>query len=136
MSIENEIATRVYRMRELHENFSNGSFNEMNKYYSKEFQGYLYMPDKDQVKLFNAEQIKEGNKGAALHYKGKHIKFIYSALNIVPQSETQAAVSYEITHQNQEKTVRALSLEVWRKESDGEWRMLRWYEEKGPSISI
>ncbi|SDQ92055.1 hypothetical protein [Virgibacillus salinus] len=70
MSIENEIATSVYRMRELHENFSNGSFNEMNKYYSKEFQGYLYMPGKDQVKLFNAEQIKEGNKGAAFIIKG------------------------------------------------------------------
>ncbi|UOQ92663.1 hypothetical protein MUO14_19920 [Halobacillus shinanisalinarum] len=133
MSIENEVATRVYRMRELHENFSNGCFDEMNGYYSGEFQGYLYMPDKDQVEFFNAEQIKEGNKGAATHYKGKNIKFLYSGLHIIPQSETQAAVSYEITHQHKEKIVRALSLEVWRKESDGEWRMLRWYEEKSSS---
>ncbi|WP_079526253.1 DUF4440 domain-containing protein [Halobacillus hunanensis] len=131
MSIENEVASRVYRMRELHEDFSKGRYDEMNEYYSKEFQGYLYMPDQDQVELFNFEQIKEGNESAAAHYKGKDIRFIYSGLTILPQSDTQAAVSYEITHKYKEKMVQALSLEVWRKESDGKWRMLRWYEEKG-----
>lgn len=131
MSIEAEVSKRVYQMRELHEEFSNGRFEEMNDLYSDDFKGWLYIPSKDKVELYNAEQIKQGNKEAAKSYQGKEIKFIYSGLKIIPQSDVQAAVSYEIIHQYKEKIVRALSLEVWRKELDGNWRMIRWYEEKG-----
>jgi ketosteroid isomerase-like protein len=121
-------------MRELHENFSNGNFQEMNEMYSEDFQGWFYMPREDKVQFFNSEQIKQGNQGASEYYKDKKIKFIYSGLKIIPQSEKQAAVSYEITHLNNKSIVRALSLEVWRKEADGKWRIIRWYEEKGPSL--
>ncbi|MFD2129790.1 DUF4440 domain-containing protein [Pseudogracilibacillus auburnensis] len=131
MSIEAEVSKRVYQMRKLHEEFSNGRFEEMNDLYSDDFKGWLYIPSKSKVELYNAEQIKQGNKEAAKSYQGKEIKFIYSGLKIIPQSDVQAAVSYEIIHQYKEKIVRALSLEVWRKELDGNWRMIRWYEEKG-----
>ncbi|MBO1005800.1 DUF4440 domain-containing protein [Pseudogracilibacillus auburnensis] len=131
MSIEAEVSKRVYQMRKLHEEFSNGRFEEMNDLYSDDFKGWLYIPSKNKVELYNAEQIKQGNKEAAKSYQGKEIKFIYSGLKIIPQSDVQAAVSYEIIHQYKEKIVRALSLEVWRKELDGNWRMIRWYEEKG-----
>ncbi|MGE8205605.1 DUF4440 domain-containing protein [Heyndrickxia sp. NPDC080065] len=133
MNIESEVATQVYRLRELHENFSEGKFEEMNALYSDEFQGWLYMPISGELEFYNAEQIRKGNQEAAEYYKNKNIKFIYSGLMIVPQTENQAAVSYEITHQNGDKMVRALSLEVWKKESDGKWRIIRWYEEKGRS---
>ncbi|KGP73387.1 hypothetical protein [Pontibacillus yanchengensis] len=99
MSIDAEVANQIYRMRELHEDFSKGNYQEINEYYSKDFQGYLYMPDEDQVELFNASQIKEGNQNAASHYEGKDIRFVYSGLTIIPQSDSQ-------------------------------WRMIRWYEEK------
>ncbi|WP_172372701.1 DUF4440 domain-containing protein [Sporosarcina jiandibaonis] len=131
MNIEVEVATQVYRMRALHEGFSAGEFEEMNALYSKDFQGWLFMPSTGKVELYNAEQIREGNKGAAQYYRNKDIKFTHSGLTIVPQMENQVAVSYEITHENENKIVRALSLEVWKKESDGQLRMIRWYEEKG-----
>ncbi|WP_026570675.1 hypothetical protein [Sediminibacillus terrae] len=131
MRIEEEVAAKVYRMRELHEDFSRGCYQEMNDNYSNHFTGKLYMPAIGEVRTFTGEEIKEGNKEAASYYKGKKITFIYSGLQIVPQSDKQAAVSYHITHKSDGKLVNALSLEVWEKEKDGEWRMIRWYEEKG-----
>lgn len=131
MNIELEVAAKIYRMRELHERFSLGKFEEMNALYSNEFQGWLFTPSTGKVERYNAEQIRDGNKGAAQYYLNKDIKFTNSGLTIVPQTENQAAVSYEITHINEKKIVRALSLEVWKKEWDGQWRMIRWYEEKG-----
>lgn len=131
MNMEAEVAVQVDRMRELHDDFSNGNYEEMNSYYSDDFQGWLYMPSKGQVEFFNAKEIKQGNQEAAAYYKGKKIKFIYSGLKIIPQSDDQAAVSYEIMHRHDKATVKAFSLEAWRKESDGKWRMVRWYEEKG-----
>ncbi|MGE6256689.1 DUF4440 domain-containing protein [Heyndrickxia sporothermodurans] len=131
MSFESEVASQVYRMRELHEHFSNGLYEEMNALYSDEFQGWLYIPSTGKLELYDANQIREGNKEAAEYYKGKRIQFVYSGLTIIPQSEEQAAVSYEVTFQQDNKIVRGLSLEVWKKEIDGIWRMIRWYEEKG-----
>lgn len=52
---------------------------------------------------------------------------------IMPQANEQAAVSYEILFIEQDIQVKAVSLEVWKKEFDGVWRMIRWYEEKGPA---
>lgn len=131
MNLEAEVAAQVYRMMDLHGEFSHGSYKEMNDCYSEKFQGWLYMPKEDEVQFFNVEQIRQGNKAAAAYYKGKSVKFNYSGLHIIPQSEKQAAVSYEITYQHNEKIVSAISMEVWRKEPDEKWRMIRWYEEKG-----
>ncbi|ASK63898.1 hypothetical protein CFK37_17900 [Virgibacillus phasianinus] len=133
MTIEQEVSTKVYKMMELHQNFSEGLFEEMNSFYSDDFQGLLYMPWVGELERYDVEGIKEGNRLAAEYYKDKDIQFIYTGLKIVPQSANEAAVSYEVIHQNKEQhiLVRALSLEVWRKEMDGNWRMIRWYEEKG-----
>lgn len=130
MSIESELSSQIYRLGELHNDFRNGEFEEMNTLYSDEFQGILYMPSTGKMEMYNAEQIKKGNEDAAHYYKGKNIKFIFSGLKILPQSEDQAAVSYEVTHLNDTKIIRAISLEVWKR-VDGKWRMIRWYEEKG-----
>lgn len=131
LCIESEVANQIYRMMQLHENFSIGSYEEMNTMYADDFQGMLYIPHMGEVEHYNAEQIRAGNKEAAEFYKGKNIKFIYSGLAIVPQTETQAAVSYEVIFKQEDKMMKGLSLEVWRKELDGKWRMIRWYEEKG-----
>src|SRR5690625_2427143 len=115
MKMEDEVAVQINRMQELHEDFSKGNFKEMNEYYAEDFQGWLYMPGDDNVHFFNASQIKQGNENAAAYYKGEDIKFNYAGLQIIQQSENQAAVSYKITHQHKDKIVQALSLEVWRK---------------------
>ncbi|WP_430787094.1 hypothetical protein VBD025_15545 [Virgibacillus flavescens] len=133
MTIEQEVSTKLYKMMELHQKFSEGLFEEMNSLYSYDFQGWLYMPWVGELEQFNAESIKEGNRLAAEYYKGKDIHFVFTGIKIVPQSTNQAAVSYEVIHQNKEESVmvRALALEVWRKESDGDWKIIRWYEDKG-----
>lgn len=132
LNMEAEVTAKVYRMRELHEEFSKGNYEEMNDNYSDDFQGWLYMPWNEEVEFFNAEEIKQGNQEAAAYYKGKKLKFGYSSLKVIPQSNDQAAVSYEIKHQqDEEEIVRAISLEAWRKDLEGKWRMVRWYEEKG-----
>lgn len=59
--------------------------------------------------------------------------FVFSGLEIVPQHENQAAVSYEITYRDDERMVRDLNLEDWKKGIDSEWRFIRWYQEKGSS---
>ncbi|WP_077326557.1 DUF4440 domain-containing protein [Virgibacillus siamensis] len=133
MGIEQEVSYEVYRLMELHQEFESGKFEEMNELYSDEFQGWLYMPGAGQVDTFNVEDIKEGNKEAANHFKDKKIQFVFSGLAIVPQHENQAAVSYEITYRDDERMVRALNLEVWKKGTDGKWRIIRWYQEKGLS---
>ncbi|QDP41525.1 hypothetical protein [Radiobacillus deserti] len=104
----------------------------MNNLYSDDFQGWLYMPWVEKLEQYNTETIKEGNRLASKYYKGKNIQFVFTGLKIVPQSATQATASYEVIHQNKEQMVmvRALVLEVWRKEAEG-WKIVRWYEEKG-----
>ncbi|ASN06168.1 Cif family virulence factor [Virgibacillus necropolis] len=133
MGLESELSTKVYRLMELHQEFADGNYEEMNALYADDFQGSLYMPRVGQVENFNADQIKEGNKEAANHFNGKKMQFIFSGLQIVPQHENQAAVSYEITYRDEERMVRALNLEVWRKGTDEKWRIIRWYQEKGQS---
>lgn len=132
MTIEQEVAYEVYKMMELHRKLSEGQFEEMNRLYSDDFQGWLYMPWVGELEQYNAETIKEGNRLASEYYNGKEIQFVYTGLKIVPQSAIQATVSYEVVHQNKEQMVmvRALALEVWRKETEG-WKIIRWYEEKG-----
>lgn len=132
MTIEQEVAYEVYKMMELHRKLSVGQFEEMNSLYSDDFQGWLYMPWVGELEQYNAETIKEGNRLASEYYNGKEIQFVYTGLKIVPQSAIQATVSYEVVHQNKEQMVmvRALALEVWRKQTDG-WKIIRWYEEKG-----
>lgn len=136
MTIEQVVSTKVYTMMDLHQKFSDGLFDEMNSLYSDDFQGWLYMPWVGELEHYDAESIKEGNRLAAEYYKGKDIQFIFTGIKIVPQSENEAAVSYEVVHQNKEQLtmVRALALEVWRKETDGNWRVFRWHEEKGMRI--
>ncbi|MFC4559203.1 hypothetical protein ACFO3D_13470 [Virgibacillus kekensis] len=136
MSIEHDVSYRIYRMMELYRRFSDGLYEEMNSFISEDFQGKMYMPWMGEVEHFDAKGIKEGNRQAADFYKGKNIEFDFTGLSVVPQSDTQAAGSYEVIHRNSETgaKVRALALEVWRKESDGEWRIVRWYEEKGMRI--
>lgn len=132
MSIEQEVSNEVYKMMELHRRLSEGQFEEMNSLYSDDFQGWLYMPWVGELEQYNAETIREGNRLASEYYKGKEIQFVYTGLKIVPQSENQATVSYEVVHLNKEKMVmvRGLALEVWRKQIEG-WKIIRWYEEKG-----
>jgi len=132
VSIEQEVSNEVYKMMELHRKLSEGQFEEMNNLYSDDFQGWLYMPWVGELEQYNAETIREGNRLASEYYKGKEIQFVYTGLKIVPQSENQATVSYEVVHLNKEKMVmvRGLALEVWRKQIEG-WKIIRWYEEKG-----
>lgn len=132
VTIEQEVAYEVYKMMELHRKLSEGQFEEMNRLYSDDFQEWLYMPWVGKLEQYNAETIKEGNRLASEYYNGKEIQFVYTGLKIVPQSAIQATVSYEVVHQNKEQMVmvRALALEVWRKQTDG-WKIIRWYEEKG-----
>ncbi|SEQ94423.1 protein of unknown function [Virgibacillus subterraneus] len=133
MGLEQEVSNEVYRLMELHQEFENGNYEEMNDLYSDEFQGWLYKPSLGQVEKFNLKDIKEGNEEAANHFKGKKIQFIFSGLKILPQHENQATTSYEITYSDDknERVVRALNLEVWQKGSDDKWRIIRWYQEKG-----
>lgn len=131
MSMESEVAAQIYRLQELHNRFAAGEYEEMNALYSEDFQGTLYMPSSGTIETYNAGQIREGNKEAAAYYKGQRFRFIFSGVTVIPQSENQAAVSYGITYINGAKVVRALSLETWRQEADGVWRMIRWHEEKG-----
>ncbi|WP_042147803.1 hypothetical protein [Paucisalibacillus sp. EB02] len=133
MMIEQEVSKEVFTMMKLHQSFSDGLYEEMNSLYSDEFQGWLYMPWSDELEHYNDKDIREGNRLAAEYYKGKDIQFIFTGLKIVPQSDDQVAVSYEVIHLNKESValVRGLTLEVWRKEEDGKWRIIRWYEEKG-----
>lgn len=98
MGIEQEISNEIYRLMDLHQEFENGNYEEMNGLYADEFQGWLYMPGVGQVETFNIEDIKEGNKEAANHFKGEKIQFVFSGLKIVQQHENQTAVSYEITY--------------------------------------
>ncbi|MFF3924388.1 nuclear transport factor 2 family protein [Paenibacillus lactis] len=133
MSIEAELASKIYRLEELHNQFVNGEFEEMNALYADDFQGMLYMPSSGKIETYNAKQIRKGNEDAANYYKGKSFKFIFSGLKIVSQSEDQAAVSYEVTHLSDNRIIRAISLEVWKK-INGSWKMIRWYEEKGKAI--
>lgn len=132
MTIEQEVAYEVYKMMELHRKLSEGQFEEMNRLYSDDFQGWLYMPWVGELEQYNAETIKEGNRLASEYYNGKEIQIVYTGLKIVQQSAIQATVSYEVVHQNKEQMVmvRALALEVWRKQTEG-WKIIRWYEEKG-----
>ncbi|KOR89578.1 nuclear transport factor 2 family protein [Paenibacillus solani] len=133
MSIESELSSQIYRLEELHNNFANGDYEELNSLYSDEFQGILYMPSTGKIEIYNAEQIRKGNEDAAHYYQGKNIKFIFSGLTIVTQAVDQAAVSYEVSHLNDSKIVRAISLEVWKR-VNGAWKMIRWYEEKGEAL--
>lgn len=91
------------------------------------------MPRVGEVESFKVDDIREGNKGAAEHFHGKKMQFVFSGLQIVPQHENQAAVSYEIPYRDEERMVRALNIEVWRKEPDEKWRIIRWHQEKGES---
>ena len=78
MNVELEVATQVYRMRELHEKFSLGEFEEMNSLYSNDFQGWLFMPSTGKVELYDVEQIRDGNKGAAEYYRNKNnVQYMY-----------------------------------------------------------
>ncbi|SDL84909.1 hypothetical protein [Sediminibacillus halophilus] len=76
LRMEDEIAAKVHRMRELHEKFSQGHYQEMNDNYSDHFIGRLYMPAEDKVLTFTGEEIKQGNQQAADYYHGKELKFI------------------------------------------------------------
>jgi len=131
MNLKSEVSAQIYRLETLHNRFADGEYEEMNALYSEDFQGTLYMPSTGKIEIYNAEQIREGNKEAAKYYQGKQIRFIFSGLTVLSQSEHEAAVSYEITHINEDRIVRAVSIEAWRKEKDGAWRMIRWHEEKG-----
>lgn len=53
---------QIYRLEELHHNFSNGEYEEMNTLYSDEFQDFLYIPSSGKAEMHNAEQIRKGNK--------------------------------------------------------------------------
>lgn len=130
MNLESEITKQVYLSMEYHNAFRLGDYSKLNSLISEDFQGWLYMPWTGKVEHYDAEKIRDGNKHAANYYEGKDINFTYTGLSVVPQSEVQAAVSYEVLFQHEKQLVRALVLEVWRKE-DGEWRIIRWYEEKG-----
>jgi hypothetical protein len=131
MILESKITEQVYLSMKFHNSFKKGEYSELNNMISEDFQGWLYMPWSDKVEHYNAEKIREGNKNAASFYNGKDIKFTYTGLSVLPQTEEQAAVSYEVIYQHESQVIRALVLEVWRKEKDGEWRVIRWYEEKG-----
>ncbi|HET7627997.1 MAG TPA: hypothetical protein VFK44_06360 [Bacillales bacterium] len=117
---------------ELHQAFKEGEYEELNTLYSdEEFQGQLYIPRVGHVQSFNVQEIREGNREAATNFKGKNIHFVFSGLQIVPQHENQAAVSYVVTYRDNTRMVRALNLEVWKKGPDHQWKMIRWYQEKG-----
>lgn len=131
MGIETELAPRVYRNSELHHLFSTGDATEMNEMVSDAFEGWLYRPSVGKMERYDAAAIRSGNLAAAKFYDGKPIRFAMSGLEILPQGPDQAAVSYQVIHTSGDKMLRALSLEVWRKEADGQWRIIRWYEEKG-----
>lgn len=135
MTIEQEVSQNVFRMMELHCKFADGLYEEMNRMYSDDFQGWLYMPRVGELERYDAVRIREGNQQAAEYYNGRNIQFVYSGLTVMPQSCNEAAASFEITFHDKDNgaIVRALALEVWRKENDGEWRLIRWYEEKGRS---
>ncbi|WP_100011234.1 hypothetical protein [Lentibacillus sediminis] len=111
MRIEQEVSNKIYRLMELHQEFANGKYKEMNELYSDDFQGWLYMPRGGKVEKLDVKDIKEGNEEAANYYKGKKIQFNFSGLNIIPQHENQATASYEITFSDNEneKVVRALN---------------------------
>lgn len=132
MGIEAEVAKRVYRYIELHEKeFSLGQAAEMNSMISEQFEGWLFRPSVGHMERYDAAALRAGNEKAADYYKGKPVRFRLSGLQILPQGDDQAAASYEVIHQHGETLVRALALEVWRREADGEWRLIRWFEEKG-----
>lgn len=131
MGIEIEVAKHVYRLMELHEAFSDGNYDEMNDYYSNDFTGWMYMPRNGEVVFLNGDEIKEGNQEAAKYYEGKKIRFTFTGLTIIPQDDNQAVVSYQVIHRNEGNMVRALSMEVWKKEADNRWRIIRLYQEKG-----
>lgn len=116
---------------ELHEAFSSGHYEQMNDYYSSDFTGWMYMPRDGKVVFFNGDEIKEGNQEAAKHYEGKKIRFNFTGLTIIPQDDNQAVVSYQVIHKHGNTMVRALSMEVWKKEADNKWRIIRLYQEKG-----
>lgn len=131
MSLEAIITQRIYRHNELHCEFAKGTADEMNRMISDDFQGWLYRPGDEGLQSFDANGIRSGNSQAARYYEGKSVRFRVSGITVLPQGLDQATASYQITYQQGDAMIRALVLEVWRKESDGEWRVVRWHEEKG-----
>lgn len=135
MSLEAIIAERVYRHNELHNELAKGTAEEINRMISDQFEGWLFRPGFGDLQRLDANGMREGNWQAAKYYEGKAVRFRVSGLTVLPQASDQAAVSYQITFQQGDASVRALVLEVWRRESDGQWRMVRWFEEKGSANS-
>lgn len=125
------IAERVFRHNDLHNQFSEGTAEEINRMISDQFVGWLFRPGAGDLQRLDANGIREGNWQAARYYEGKAIRFQVSGITVLPQAPDQAAVSYQIMFQQGDSSVRALVLEVWRREADGEWRVVRWHEEKG-----
>lgn len=131
MSIESELASINFRLMELHRRFEYGEYEEMNSLYSQDFEGRLFQPRNDQVETYDVDRIREGNREAAAHFTGQAIDFVFSGLSVLPQRDDQAAVSYQVSFSAGPRIVRALNLEVWRREANHQWRMIRWYQEDG-----
>ncbi|GAK14620.1 DUF4440 domain-containing protein [Geomicrobium sp. JCM 19039] len=135
MDIKHEVIEQIKRMQHLHNQFSHGEYVALNNYYSEAFTGYLFMPTTGKVETYDCNTIKDGNKQGAQFYNGQHISFTYTNLEVIVQTPEQAAVSYRVHFQGADHEVFGLSIEVWKKEEDHVWRMVRWYEEKGEAAA-
>lgn len=77
MSIEAELASQIYRLEELHNQFANGEFEEMNSLYADNFQGMLYMPSSGKMETYNVEQIRKEMKRLQIIIKGRGLSSLF-----------------------------------------------------------
>ncbi len=132
MTVEAEVLQAFYAAAAANEaGFETGDISAANAAISDDVEAVFYFPWSDKVERYSGPAYKEGNLEAAAYYKGKGVKHLCANVQVLPQGEDRAAVSYQIVHVENGKTIRALALEAWKKESDGVWRMVRCYMEKG-----
>lgn len=104
---------------------------EVNHLVSDDFFAVFVLGDESEVETYHAEQYRRGNEQAFAHYDGKKPHWHYTDLKCGRRSDTEFVITSFIDFTlADEPVMRALVMEVYRYEADGQWRLLRQYMEK------
>lgn len=79
----------------------------------------------DLFRLKREQEVAETREMAAHYQAMGGAPWAMVGLKVLPRTPGEAIVSYEIRQLGPILFNRAISLEVWRREADGEWRVVR-----------
>ena len=109
---------------------NSGKVNEVNRWISDNFIGYFgYYNDKD-YELYNGESYKKSNLETFNFYAGKSPHWEYNDITKNLRSDNEIILSSVINfYLTREKVASALTIEIFKKESDG-WKLYRQHMER------